>query len=82
MVPNPTMSTRPRNDEEAAGVVAFERFMVNGNGADSGKYKPRDCAASARRRRPCSMKPGSRVVSCAPRRRLARFVEGKLREER
>ena len=82
MVPNPTMSTRPGNDEEGAGVLAFERFMVNGHGADSWKHKPRDGAASARQLDSCSMKPGSRVVSCAPRRRLARFVEGKLREER
>ena len=82
MVPNPTMSTRPRNDEEDAGAVALEGFMANANGADSCKYKPRDRVASARPRRPCSMKPGSRAVSCAPRRRLARFVEGKLREER
>ncbi len=82
MVPNPTMSTRPRNDEEDAGVVALEGFMANANGADSWKYKPRDGAASVHRLCRCSMKPGSRVVSCAPRRRLARSVEGKLRDER
>ena len=82
MVPNPTMSTRPLNDDEDAGVVAFELFMVDRNGADSWKHKPRDCATSVHRLRPCSMKPGSRVVSCAPRGRLARFVEYELREER